>query len=155
MRIAIAAGAMILSASAGVLAQSPGMNVFTSPDELKWAPAPPSLPKGAELVVLFGDPAKDGPFVVRLRMPANYRVPAHHHPTTEDVTVLSGSFHAGMGDKLDEAKAQSFQPGGFVSMPAHTNHYAWTTSETVLQIDGIGPFAITYVNPEDDPSKQQ
>src|SRR4051795_11208941 len=55
------------------------------------------------------------------------RVPAHSHPTTEHVTVLSGDFHAGMGDRLDTSKGQAFQPGGFVAMPANMHHFAWTT----------------------------
>ena len=84
-----------------------------------------------------------------------YQIPAHHHPTTENVTVLSGSFHAGMGDKLDAAKGQTFEPGGFASLPAGMNHYAWTTAETIVQVHGNGPFAIVYVNPADDPSKAQ
>src|ERR1700734_3151329 len=114
---------------------------------------PPSFPKGAMIAVLAGNPFKEGPYVVRLKMPANYQLPAHHHPTTENVTVISGSFHAGMGDKLDEHKGQSFAPGGFVSMPAGMNHYAWATAETVVQVHGDGPFAIVYVNPADAPSK--
>jgi uncharacterized RmlC-like cupin family protein len=105
------------------------------------------------IAVLAGDPFKDGPYVLRLKMPANYRIPAHHHPTTENVTVVSGSFHAGMGDKLYADKGQVFEPGGFVSMPAGMNHFAWATTETIVQVHGNGPFAIVYVNPADDPSK--
>ena len=84
------------------------------------------------IAVLAGDPSKDGPYVLRLKMPANYRIPAHHHPTTENVTVVSGSFHAGMGDKLHVDKGQAFEPGGFVSMPAGMNHFAWATAETIV-----------------------
>ena len=91
---------------------------------------------------------------MRLKMPANYKVPAHHHPTDEFVTVISGDFRVGLGDKLDINKGQSLKAGGFGEMPAGMNHYAWTAEETVVQIAGPGPFAITYVNPADDPSKQ-
>jgi uncharacterized RmlC-like cupin family protein len=91
--------------------------------------------------------------VVRIKMPANYQLSAHHHPTIENVAVISGSFHAGVGEKLDEHKGQSFAPGGFVSMPAGMNYFAWATAETVEQVDGDGPFAIVFVNPADDPSK--
>ena len=86
-------------------------------------------------------------------MPANYKVAAHNHPTTEYVTVLSGDFHVGMGDKLDAQKGQLLRAGGFAEAPAKMNHYAWVTSETVVQVHGNGPFAITYVDPADDPSK--
>jgi quercetin dioxygenase-like cupin family protein len=127
--------------------------LVSGPDAVKWGPAPPSLPKGAMAAVLTGDPSKSGAYVIRLKMPANYKIPAHHHPTTENVTILSGGFHAGMGDKLDADKGQAFEPGGFVSMPAGMNHYAWATTETIVQVHGDGPFAIVYVNPADDPSK--
>ena len=124
-------------------------------DGIKWGAAPSVLPKGAQFAVMAGDPSKDGPYVVRLKMPANYRIPAHNHPTAENVTVLSGKFHLGMGDKLDEAKGQELTAGGFAEAPPKMNHFAWTTAETVVQVHGQGPFAITYVNASDDPSKSQ
>ncbi len=136
-------------------AQDRHVDLLAGPDNVKWGPAPPSFPKGAQIAVLSGDPFKTGPYVVRLKMPTGFQIPAHHHPTTENVTVMSGSFHAGMGDKLDQKNAQTFEPGGFVSMPANMNHYAWATSETVVQVHGDGPFKIVYVNPADDPSKKK
>jgi hypothetical protein len=78
-----------------------------NPDGVTWGPAPPMLQKGAQLAVLSGDPSKDGLYVVRLKMPANFRIAARHHPTTEYVTVLSGKFNIGMGDKLDEKRASN------------------------------------------------
>lgn len=129
------------------------MELYATAANLKWAPVPPSLPKGAEFAVLSGDPGKEGLFTVRLRLPANYHVPAHHHPGVEAVTVLSGHFHAGMGDKLDTAKSTAFEPGGFVAMPAGMNHFAWTSEPAVIQVSGMGPFQIDYVNPADDPRK--
>lgn len=122
---------------------------------MKWGPAPAFLPKGAQAAIIAGDPAKEGPYVVRLKMPADYRIAAHNHPTAENVTVLSGNFHLGMGDKLDPAKGQELTAGGFAEAPAKMNHFAWTTSDTVVQVHGVGPFAITYVDPADDPSKSQ
>src|SRR5205085_12370819 len=124
-----------------------------TPDSLKWGPAPAVLPKGAQLAVLAGDPGGQGPFVVRLKLPAGYAVPAHHHPTPESVTVLSGTFNIGMGDKLDKKHGQALKPGGFFSVPANMNHYAWASGAAVIQIHGNGPFQIEYVNPADDPSK--
>ena len=111
------------------------------------------FPKGAQIAVLSGEPAKEGLYVVRLKMPANYKIPAHNHPTSEYVTVLSGRFHIGMGDKLDEKHGIELRAGGFGEAPAHMNHYAWTSEETVAQVHGQGPFVLTYVNPADDPSK--
>lgn len=141
---------LVLPASA-VLAED--MKMPMNSNDMKWTAAPPVLPKGAEFAVVSGDPSKDGLYVIRLRMPAGYKVPAHNHPTSEFVTVLSGNFHIGMGDKLDEKKGVALTAGGFGEAPAKMNHYAWTTSPTVVQVHGQGPFAITYVNPNDDPSK--
>jgi quercetin dioxygenase-like cupin family protein len=128
--------------------------VVATPDALKWGPAPPSLPKGAQMAVLSGDPSGNGPYMIRSKLPAGYQVPAHNHPTVENVTVISGTSNVGMGDKLDKKHAQALKAGGFFSMPAKMNHYAWATSAIVLQIHGQGPFVVNYVNPADDPSKR-
>ena len=90
---------------------------------------------------------------MRLRMPAGYKIPAHSHPTTEYGTVLPGTLHVGMGDKLDTKRGKALAPGGFAEVPAGIHHYAWTTGPTVIQIHGMGPLEITYVNPADDPRK--
>lgn len=148
--IAIALAALI---AATLPAWADSAALVDGPDSVKWGPAPPSLPKGAMIAVLAGDPSKEGPYVVRLKLPANYKIPAHYHPTTENVTVLSGTFHAGMGDTFDASKAMTFTPGGFASMPAGMNHYAWASAETIIQVHGAGPFSIIYANPADDPSK--
>jgi anti-sigma factor ChrR (cupin superfamily) len=150
LKVSLQAGALIALALPALADGS----VVTA-DGIKWGAAPPVLPKGAQFAVVAGDPSKDGPYVVRLKMPANYRIPAHNHPTAENVTVLSGKFHLGMGDKLDEAKGQELTAGGFAEAPPKMNHFAWTTAETVVQVHGQGPFAITYVNASDDPSKSQ
>jgi quercetin dioxygenase-like cupin family protein len=111
-------------------------------EDIKWGPAPPAIPPGAPLAVVAGDPGKEGLFTMRLKMPANYKVPAHHHLTDEFVTVISGDFRVGLGDKLDMDKGQSLKAGAFGEMPAGMNHYAWTTEETVVQI--AGPGAVRY-----------
>ena len=147
----IAALFLLMIGSSPVLAEDMPMPV--NPDAIKWGPAPPFLPKGAKMAVIAGDPSKPGIFVLRLDMPKNYAIPAHNHPTSEYVTVISGDFHIGMGDKLDRAKGIHLIRGGFGVAPAHMNHYAWATSHTVVQVHGEGPFAITYVNKADDPSQ--
>jgi len=124
----------------------------TAPDAIKWGDAPPILPKGAKLAVLYGDPSKEGLFIVRLKMPANYKIMPHWHPTDENVTVLSGAFAIGMGDKLDP-KAKVMPVGKFFSMPATMHHFAFSTKETVIELSAMGPLALTYINPDDDPSK--
>lgn len=119
--------------------------------DLKWGPAPPGLPMGAEATVLSGDPGKEGMFTIRLKFPANYAVQPHHHPTDELVTVIDGQLSLGMGDTFDQAKATTLDAGGYVALPSNMNHYALTSSGATIQITAHGPFQITYVNPKDDP----
>jgi hypothetical protein len=155
MRPLMITAALLLATAGTALAQDRMPGHAMRPDQLQWGPAPSALPKGAQFAVLAGDPGKAGPFTIRLKASAGYKIPAHSHPTAERVTVISGDFHFGMGDKLDEAKAEKLGSGGFVDLPAKMNHYAFMSTETVVQIDSEGPFAITYVNPADDPSKSQ
>ena len=138
----------------GSVALADDMKMPLNAKDLKWGPAPNVLPKGAQVAIVSGDPFKDSAYVLRLKIPKGYKIPAHNHPTTEYVTVMSGNFHIGMGDKLDEKKGMELTAGAYGEAPAKMNHYAWATSNTVLQVHGQGPFAITYVNPADDPSKK-
>lgn len=126
---------------------------FINTKDIKWTDAPPSLPKGAKIAVLQGDPGKAGPFVMRFKAPAGYKVAPHWHSQEESVTVISGTFYLGMGDKLDTKSARALSAGGFSFMPGKVNVYAFTKVPTVVQINGNGPFDITYVNPDDDPQK--
>lgn len=126
-----------------------------NPDAMKWAPVPNSLPSGAEVVGLDGDMTKKGSqFTVRLRMPAAYKIPPHFHPADEHVTVLSGSLYMGMGDTLDESAAMEVKTGGFHAIPKGVHHYAFTKGPATIQLHGVGPWGITYVNSADDPRKK-
>jgi quercetin dioxygenase-like cupin family protein len=125
------------------------------PEEIKWGAAPPVLPAGAQMAVLAGDPAGTGMVTVRLKMPAGYRIPPHWHPTDEHVTVISGLFGIGMGDKLDTKQSKILKAGGYGVAPANMHHFAWTKSGAVVQVNLMGPFQITYVNPADDPSRNK
>jgi quercetin dioxygenase-like cupin family protein len=155
MRPFMLTAALLLATTGPVLAQDHKAGHAMRADQLQWMPAPSAFPKGAQMSVLSGDPTKAGSFTIRLKTPAGYKIPAHSHPTAERVTVISGDFHFGMGEKLDQAKAEKLGSGGFVDLPAKMNHYAFMSTETVVQIDSEGPFAITYANPADDPSKSQ
>ena len=128
-------------------------HILVPADKVQWGPAPPILPAGAQIAVLEGNPAEKGPIVMRLKLPANYNIPPHWHSMTERLTVLSGSFHAGMGDKLDPAKSKAFPAGSFVVAPAKVNHFAFAKNAAIVEVSAIGPFAMTYVNPADDPTK--
>lgn len=126
-------------------------HVIYAAADLKWGDAPPSLPAGAKAAVLEGDPGKTGVFTIRLKMPSGYKVPPHTHPTTEAITVISGSFAMGTGPKFDEAATHEMTTDAFALMPAGTQHYAWCKTECVVQVHAMGPFQINYVNPADDP----
>jgi quercetin dioxygenase-like cupin family protein len=129
------------------------VKAFT-PDKVEWNAAPDALPSGAQLGVLEGDPMKSGPYTMRLKMPAGYRIPPHFHMAREHVTVVSGNLKVGMGDKFDEGSMNSFSPGSFAYLEPRTHHYAMADGETVIQLHGMGPWAIRYVNPSDDPRKK-
>ena len=147
--------AVALSAVLAGIAPAPAMDMhkIIKPDAIQWGPAPPQLPKGAQVAVVSGDPSKKGLYILRAKMPDGYAVPAHWHKKAENVTVISGTFNVGMGDKLDKQKGEALGPGGFFSAAPKMHHYAWATGETVIEVSGLGPFDITYVDPKDDPSK--
>jgi quercetin dioxygenase-like cupin family protein len=129
--------------------------VVVTPDAIQWTDAPAALPTGAKLAVLSGNPNAAGHFVVRLKLPDGYRIMPHWHPTAENLTVISGGFAAGMGNKFDESQLKALPAGSYASIPAHHNHYAMTKGETELQVESMGPFKVIYVNPSDDPSKKK
>jgi quercetin dioxygenase-like cupin family protein len=113
---------------------------------ITWGPAPAFLPPGAQIAVLEGDPTAAGTFTIRLKLPNGYKIPPHTHPTVENVTVLSGTFRAGMGTTFDDAKLSDVGRDGFISIPAEHAHYAMARGETVVQVHGLSPFVLTYVN---------
>jgi anti-sigma factor ChrR (cupin superfamily) len=134
-----------------------GVNpVLLTPSDLKWMPAPPEtgIPSVVQMTVLSGDPSKPGPFAVRLKIPDGGKVAAHWHPTDENVTVIEGTFAAGMGDKFDESALHDFPTGSYVLMPKRMHHFATAKGETIVQVYGMGPFVVNYVNPADDPRKK-
>lgn len=147
--------AVVFLASAGAgWAQAPAAgpaHAVVAPGALQWGPAPPALPKGVTVAVLSGDPGQPGPFVLRAKLPAGVVIKPHWHPTDEHLTVLSGEIKAGMGDTVDQKAAETMTAGSYARMPATMRHYVIAVSETVVQVHGTGPFAITYVNPADDP----
>jgi len=146
MKTVLAVAALALSLSP-VLAQQ-SQHTMINANEVQWKEAPPILP-GAQISVLYGDPAKEGIFVMRLKFPANYKVPPHTHPVDEIVTVISGEFKLGMGRKFNESQLKAYTAGGLVAMPPGTEHFAQTKQETVVQISTRGPWALKYVNPDD------
>ena len=141
-----------LTLAAGVAAAQ-DTHTIVRPSDVKWGDPPPIFSKAARFAVISGDPSKEGLFVVRLKMPAGYKVMPHWHPTDEHVTVLTGSFALGMGDDFTTKTMTRLPAGGYALLPANMHHYAMANTVAVVQVTGMGPFALTYVHPEDDPSK--
>jgi len=139
--------------SSAEMSHSKEMAVHT-PAEIKWEAGPPSLPAGAQKAVLEGDPAKEGPFVIRLHFPDGYHIPPHTHPMTERVTVISGELQVAMGETLERSAAKKLTAGTYGFWPAGMKHAGWANGDTILQLHGAGPWSITYVNPADDPRKK-
>jgi len=114
--------------------------------DLKWTP----IIKGCDLASVSGDfNAEGAPFVVRLRCVDGAKIPAHWHPTDENVTVLKGTFLVGMGDKLDETRLQAMNTGNFITVPKEMHHFGMCKGETIVQVHGAGPFKVNWVNPAD------
>jgi quercetin dioxygenase-like cupin family protein len=129
-------------------------HTVVSGDAIKWGAAPPSLPPGAQAAVLLGSPAKEGPFVLRLKFPNGFIIPPHRHSKDEFVTVISGKFAIASGEKVDRESLEPLPPASFVHLPAGMPHYARAEGETVVQINGTGPFDVVYIDPKDDPRKK-
>jgi len=135
------------------MAQAPpgsGRHAIVSAGDVRWK----TLRPGAEIATISGDPDKAGsPFVIRFRYHGKARIPPHWHPVDEHLTVLDGTFRIGMGERGEESTATTLSAGAYAFVPAKMAHYAWTDGDTTVQVHGIGPFVINYVNPADDPSK--
>jgi quercetin dioxygenase-like cupin family protein len=130
-----------------------GGHQMTPAAELKWAPSD-ALPAGSQIAVIQGPLNEAKPFIAQVKFPANAKVPAHSHSAIEHATVLSGVLNMGAGDKLDASKTQPLGPGSVSIMQPGTNHFAWFGEETVIQLHGVGPWTVTYVDPADDPRKK-
>jgi quercetin dioxygenase-like cupin family protein len=128
--------------------------IVAPPDQIAWGPGPPSLPPGAKAAVLEGNPSESGAFTMRVLLPDGYRIPPHYHPKTEHVTVLKGTFKVGMGEKFDASAMTQLPTGTFAALEPGTRHFAESQGETIVQLHGVGPWGITYVNPADDPRQR-
>jgi Domain of unknown function (DUF4437) len=152
--VAAAIAAAAISVAAPAHAQGPAQGgALVHAKDIQWTPAPASLPKGAQIAVLHGDPGKDGPFVLRLMVPKGYKIPPHWHGQDEQVTVISGTLYLGSGDRFDPAIARGLASGGFHFLPARARHFAYAKAPTIVQVSGNGPFDVTYVTAADDPRK--
>lgn len=150
---AIGAASMARAQNPAPPAQAGSMQVY-QPADLTWKDGPGSLPPGAKFVVLEGDPTKEGPFTMRVQVPDGFRIPPHFHGGVEHITVLAGTFNVGMGDTFDAAAVKKMPAGSFGFWPGGMRHFVFTEGQTTVQLHGLGPWTVTYVNPADDPRKK-
>jgi hypothetical protein len=153
MRVFLVAGLVLIGAVPATAQSDPTKMALYPSGEIQWKEGPASLPKGAKMAVLEGDPTQPGVFTMRLKFPGGFNVAPHYHSQTEHATVISGALHLGMGPTFDKSALRLLQAGSFGYWVAGTPHFAWFEGETVLQLHGQGPWTITYVNPADDPRK--
>ena len=152
--IALSLGAAAIFVDPSLAGAAEQHHTVVAADAVQWGPAPPSLPPGAQAAILLGSPAKEGPFVLRLKFPAGFVVPPHRHSKDELVTVMSGKVTITAGEKMDRDTLKGLPAGSFFHLPAGMAHYAWAEVESVVQINGNGPFDVTYLDPKDDPRKK-
>ena len=145
---------MIMATLSIAQEHSMGTHVLTNSNKLVWKNGPASLPVGAKIAILEGDMSKAEHFTVRIMLPANYKIPPHWHPAIEHVTVIQGAFYMGMGEKYEPTKATMLTTGAFAVMPVQSPHFAYTKSKTIVQLHGVGPWGINYINEKDDPRKK-
>ena len=150
LNIAAVTAIVLASLAGSAIGQETGEHKVISPQDIKWGPAPPSLPAGAQAAVLCGDPGKEGLFAFRLKVPKGYHIAPHTHPKPEIVTVLSGTARLGMGTTA----AQVLPADSFFALTPGSEHYFFADEETVIQLNSTGPWGINYVNPKDDPRQK-
>ncbi len=131
----------------------PALTAQAKAPALKWGPAPAVFPRGAKMAVVSGDPSQAQPFEVQLSFPSGYRIAPHFHPTDETVAVKQGTFLVGMGDKFDLKQTKTMKKGDSAGVPAQQHHFAMARGRTIVDVKAMGPFAMTYVNPADDPQQ--
>ena len=136
-------------------ASATALKIVTAADT-PWGEGPPSLPAGAQMVILDGHPGRPGPFAIRLKMPAGYKIPPHTHTVAERLTVISGTVHLGIGEKFEESAGRQLNAGDFAVIPPGVAHFAWSAAEAVLQIHSEGPFQRKFVEPvHDSPAERK
>jgi quercetin dioxygenase-like cupin family protein len=148
----IAVACALIATPAAV--QATDEHSIVAPQDIEWGPAPPSIPSGAQAAVLYGDPGKEGLFSLRLKLPKNYAIPPHTHPKPEIVTVISGTFRLGTGEKANKNEGRALPAGSFFALSPGLAHFAYADEDAVIQLNSTGPWGLTYVNPADDPRKK-
>jgi len=148
-----ALGALLLGgalAADATDAAAPGVMALT-PSEMKWGAQGGLAMPGMEQLKLVGDPAKPGPYTLRLKFPAGYKLAPHTHPDSREVTILTGTWYTGYGETFDAAKLKALPAGSFYTEPANVPHFVEVREPVVIQVSGTGPSGRKFVNPADAP----
>jgi quercetin dioxygenase-like cupin family protein len=149
--IGLSVGGALIGVVAMAQTTAPGVMAVT-PSEMKWSPQGGLALPGMEQMNLVGDPAKPGPYTLRLKFPAGYKLAPHTHPDSREVTILSGTWYTGYGDKFDSAALKALPAGSFYTEPANVAHFVEVREEQVMiQVSGTGPSGRKFVNPADNP----
>jgi len=146
LAVFVAIAALAMAVSSQEKKESTEAHKIVRFGDLKWTP----IIKGCDLAPVAGDMNTEAtPFVLRIRCADGSKIPAHWHPTDENVTVLKGTFLVGMGESFDESKLQTMNVGNFVTVPKEMRHFAMTKGETIVQVHAMGPFKVNWVNPSE------
>jgi hypothetical protein len=119
--------------------------VIATSGNVKWVNAPASLPHGAKIAIMEGDLAKPGVLKFLLKFPADYMLEPQSSPTLDRIMVISGNFNLGLGDKFDKSRTIPMR-AGYMHWPHKSAFFAWTNEETIVEYEGVGPWAVTYAD---------
>jgi hypothetical protein len=131
-------------------AQAKPEAVAMTPSEMIWGTQGAFAMAGMEQANLVGNPSKPGPYTLRLKFPAGYKLAPHSHPDYREVTILSGTWYTGYGEKFEDADLKALPAGSFYTEPANLPHFVDVREPVVIQVSGTGPSRRVFVNPADN-----
>jgi quercetin dioxygenase-like cupin family protein len=140
-----------------VRAHQPGQAAFKAilPEEIDWKQFA-AFPPSARLAIVVGEPLREGPYTIRVKLPGGTKMMPHRHPEDRIYTVISGIFYIGLGDKFDANKLQPYPPGSVIVLPGNTSHFHWAKSgEYVTQVTATGPLGLEYIESSNDPRTER
>lgn len=149
-------GARPETAEEPVRPHQPGQANFRAilPEDIEWKPFA-AFPSAARLAIVAGEPVREGPYTIRVKLPHGTKMMPHSHPEDRMYTVISGIFYIGLGDKFDAEKLQAYPPGSVIILPGNTSHFHWARSgDYITQVTAIGPLGLEYIDAQDDPRNQ-
>ncbi len=144
------------AAKKAVRSHQPGQAIFKAilPEMIEWKPFA-AFPPSARLAIVVGQPLREGPYTIRVKVPDGVKLMSHSHPEDRVYTVISGIFYIGLGDEFDAEKLQAYLPGSVIILPGNTSHFHWSKSgEYITQVTAIGPLGLEYIDAKNDPRNE-